>query len=110
MGTTLYYYKYELGKIIRKKWKLLDSEWELCKKYFNNKCAYCGKETEKLFRDHFENKSMGTINNLIPSCISCNSSKGKKNFYNWFTVNNPIYNDERFDKIIQWINIDSKIL
>jgi HNH endonuclease len=110
----LVFYNQPIIKIFNKRklkaWKILDSEWEWCKQFFDNKCAYCGASAGKLSKDHFENNGSNNIDNLIPACAFCNGCKGRKNFYNWFTENNPVYSKDRFNKIIQWISTDSKLL
>jgi len=61
-------------------------EWVNTKLYFNNRCAYCGKELP-LAQEHFIALSRGggyTVNNIIPSCKSCNSSKGNREFKVWY--------------------------
>jgi len=76
-------------RIARK--KLLPSnltfeQWENTKDYFGNRCAYCGKELP-LTQEHLIPVSKGggyTVNNIIPSCQSCNSSKHSKDFFEWY--------------------------
>lgn len=51
----------------------------------NGKCAYCGAclEITGTHIDHMTPKSRGgcnSIENLVPSCPSCNTSKGTKTF------------------------------
>lgn len=61
-------------------------EWEECKAYFDHKCAYCG-EDKKLTYDHFIPFSNGgsfKVDNIIPACSTCNSSKSNKSFEQWF--------------------------
>lgn len=70
-------------------------EWDDCKSFFNNKCAYCGKE-EKLTVDHYiplaNEKCLGTvIENVVPACISCNSSKHKKDAVEWINEKNDLH-------------------
>ena len=63
-------------------------QWENAKNYFNNKCAYCGKELP-LTQDHLiplSKYGSYTHNNIIPACISCNCSKGNKDFLAWYPV------------------------
>ncbi|MCY6372437.1 HNH endonuclease [Clostridium ganghwense] len=65
---------------------LNDKQWEQIKRYFNNRCAYCGKEAP-LTQEHFIPLSKGgeyTINNIIPSCTSCNCSKKDRDFFEWY--------------------------
>jgi 5-methylcytosine-specific restriction endonuclease McrA len=53
-------------------------------------CTYCGKMT-KLTVDHFVPVSKGgnnDINNLIPCCPPCNSSKNAHNPIQWIMDNN----------------------
>jgi len=46
---------------------------------------------------------------MIKSCINCNSSKRKKNFEEWYNINNPRHSIEKYDKIIKWIIKDHKL-
>lgn len=53
---------------------------------FDYKCAYC-QASNNLSLDHFIPISKGgpdCLSNVIPSCQSCNSSKGKSDPLNWF--------------------------
>ena len=93
----------------RSKKKELDSkynlkDWNKAKKFFNNRCAYCEKE-EKLTQEHFIPLSKGgeyTVNNIIPACQSCNSSKGNKDFFKWYK-NYEFYSEERENKILKYL-------
>ena len=79
-------------------------EWNECKKFFNNKCAYCGKEMKNLTQDHFiplSSEGEYTKYNIIPCCRSCNSSKHDKNFYEWY-INYPFYSKSRIEKIEEY--------
>lgn len=61
-------------------------QWEQIKKDFNHACCYCGEELP-LEQEHFiPVTSYGAydINNIIPACRSCNSSKGSKDFAVWY--------------------------
>lgn len=85
-------------------------EWVLCKEHFSINgmicCAYCGKQISRATQDHiipFEQGGENIKNNIVPSCISCNASKGTKNMHEWFTQQ-PFYSKEREDKIIAYIN------
>lgn len=80
-------------------------EWESCKKFFHNKCAYCGTE-EKLTQEHFIPLSKGgeyTINNIIPACKSCNCSKQDKDFFDWYKLTD-FYSPKREQKILRYLN------
>lgn len=61
-------------------------QWEDTKKYFNNRCCYCGGD-EKLTQDHFVPLSKNgeyTYHNIVPACTSCNLSKGDRLFHEWY--------------------------
>lgn len=56
------------------------TEWREKCALFANLCAYCG-EARRLYRDHKIPLSRGgsdDITNIVPSCGSCNSSKGAR--------------------------------
>lgn len=61
-------------------------QWNATKLHFNNKCAYCG-EDKKLTIEHFVPVSkLGelSVENILPVCSRCNSSKGGRVFSAWF--------------------------
>lgn len=58
---------------------LTSQQWELIKSIFRGKCAYCGKKTTRLEKEHIIPLSQGgglTLRNIVPACRSCNSKKG----------------------------------
>ena len=62
------------------------SQWQTIKIIFKNRCAYCGKE-KPLEQEHVIPLSKGgeyTVNNIIPCCKSCNSSKNNRDFIEWY--------------------------
>lgn len=80
-------------------------QWEKCKEYFNNRCAYCGAEMP-LTQDHFIALSKGgeyTSNNIIPSCQRCNSSKSNKDFFEWYPKS-KYYSKEKEEKILKYLH------
>lgn len=80
-------------------------EWDKIKNDFRNKCAYCGKELP-LTQEHFIALSKGgeyTVNNIVPACQSCNSSKNNKDFFIWFPKFRH-YSKEREKKILEYLN------
>lgn len=59
------------------------NQWLQTVKYFNNRCAYCGKllNYNSTHLDHFIPVSNGgtfIYKNILPSCQECNQSKSKK--------------------------------
>ena len=82
-----------------------EEEWNQTKISFDNKCAYCGK-LEKLTQDHLIPLSKGgeyTINNIIPACSSCNSSKRNRDFFKWYPLHKH-YSKQRENKILNYLN------
>jgi len=84
----IYHLSNQKRKAIKRKLPntLTMQQWEKIKSDFNNKCAYCGEE-KPLAQEHFIALSKGgeyTVNNIIPVCKSCNSSKRDRNFFEWY--------------------------
>lgn len=97
---------------------LTTEEWLEIKNKFNNSCAYCGlSEIEHieiykqvLHQDHFIALTNGggyEFDNIIPSCASCNASKGNKEFFEWYS-DNINFNNERFNFINQHLITDNQ--
>jgi len=87
---------------------LTTKQWENIKLHFNNKCCYCNKELP-LAQEHFLAVTKGgdyTLNNIIPSCQSCNSSKGNRNFFEWYP-NNKSYNKKREKYILEFLHYNN---
>jgi len=56
-------------------------EWEAKKQEFNYRCAYCGRRSIELTKDHIVPLTKGgtdSIDNIVPACEYCNKSKGTK--------------------------------
>jgi len=80
-------------------------QWDYIKQYFENKCAYCNRELP-LTQEHFIALSKGgeyTHNNIIPSCISCNSSKRDNDFFAWYPKYKH-YSKNREKQILKFLN------
>ena len=63
---------------------LTDGEWNAIKNFYDHSCAYCGIQPEKLVRCRIEPVSKGgglTAQNVVPSCISCSTSKKHRVIY-----------------------------
>lgn len=65
------------------------ADWLKSKLVWKSRCAYCGRRAKRLTRDHFipliDPKCPGTVPwNIVPACVSCNSSKGKRDPHEWF--------------------------
>lgn len=58
---------------------LTEKEWSEILKRHDYSCAYCGKKTKKLQREHWIPLVKGggyTSDNIVPACRSCNCKKG----------------------------------
>ena len=61
-------------------------EWELILETNNHWCVYCYAKDAPLQQEHIVPLSMGreyTIDNIVPACGPCNSSKGNKLLIRW---------------------------
>lgn len=79
-------------------------QWNEIKQHFNNRCCYCG-QAKKLEMEHFIPLSKGgeyTINNIVPSCKSCNSSKFNYDFFEWYPQK-EFYSKERKEFILKYL-------
>lgn len=85
-------------------------QWDNCLKQFEDKCAYCGKR-KKLSQEHFVPLDKGgeySLNNIIPACGSCNSSKRNADFFEWYPLQ-PFYSKTREKKILTYLNYKGDI-
>ena len=109
--------KYREYRELHKTHIITKKEWELCKEYFNNQCAYCGVPIEEHFnkfagemrwtdfhKEHVNHEGSNDLSNCIPSCKICNSSKHTEGLEMWYTKDKEFYSEERLGKIYKWIN------
>ncbi|MCA1021587.1 HNH endonuclease [Halobacillus litoralis] len=104
--------EYNQYRKMNKHHDITDEEWESCKKYFGYACAYCGiTENEsielygqRLHKDHFHHMGSNEIDNCIPACKVCNSSKNDHDFYEWFQ-RPDIFDLDKFEVIDGWLSI-----
>ena len=67
---------------------ITDEEWFTCLNHFNNSYAYCGlseQEQYKLYneqfhREHVIHDGSNYIDNCIPACTRCNTSKSNSEY------------------------------
>ena len=89
---------------------LTANQWALTVEYFGNKCAYCGNGGP-LVQDHFIPIHAGgeySHNNIIPSCVRCNSHKSAKNFFTWYPTF-KCYSKKRETKILKYLGYTNGI-
>ncbi len=94
-----------INKVIEKDFTLKD--WKNCLKYFDDRCAYCGADEDKITMDHLipVKKLGGTIkNNIVPACRSCNSSKNKYDFNDWY-AKQEFHSENRKQRINNYITL-----
>lgn len=102
---------YNLKRNMNKKHDITDEEWFACLDYFNNSCAYCGlpeEDQHKLYsesfhREHVIHTGNNYIDNCVPSCTACNSSKYDKEFNEWYNEENKVFSKRRLSKIVNWM-------
>lgn len=71
---------------------------------FDSRCAYCGT-SERITLDHFIPLDKGgthTPSNVIPACLSCNSSKRNHEAYEWYSKK-PFFTKKRWKKIRNYV-------
>jgi 5-methylcytosine-specific restriction endonuclease McrA len=93
-------------------------EWESCKLYFNNSCSYCGiseidaknKYKNNLHKEHVDHNGANDLSNCVPACKSCNGSKNTKELNEWYNKDNKNFNQERLNKIYNWLEKDYKLI
>ena len=81
-----------------------------CWEVFNYQCAYCGiseneskeKYKERLHQEHVDNEGYNDLRNDIPACKMCNDRKNTFTLSEWYNKDNPVFTQERYDKIIWW--------
>jgi len=64
---------------------LTETQWKTLLAKYDGHCAYCGKEA-KLTLDHVIPLIQGgkhSIDNVVPACLHCNSSKGARTPEQW---------------------------
>ena len=92
-----FYQQRRKSKMKKIQYSLSVKEWQQIKDFFNHCCAYCGKPSKRLTQEHFIPVSRNgeyTKHNIIPACLSCNSSKRDKPFEEWYPEQ-PFYSKER---------------
>lgn len=88
-----------------------EKDWIICKEFFEYRCGYCGmtevehkdKHHQQLHKEHAYNEGDNGISNCVPSCVSCNSAKKKVDWIDWYIPDNPKYEQQRYNKIVEWL-------
>jgi len=103
-----------------KKHTISNKEWEACKNYFKDEqgewsCAYCGmsedknklKYNQQLHKEHVDCEGKGNLQNCVPSCVKCNTSKHKDDIKEWY-IKQEFFTEEKLNKIYKWVHEDYK--
>ena len=88
------------------------TDWEETLEAFDNRCAYCGKKSKNLTKEHIVpvTKSGHFIKgNIIPACKSCNSSKGNRRMRFWYQKQ-EFFTIERYKKIVEWQEDEKQVM
>lgn len=120
-----YFLQYNKNRKMNKTHEITEKEWASCKSYFHNSCAYCGLQEDDhyiiykgelrktdLHKEHVVHDGSNGLDNCVPSCRDCNSSKWAFKLEEWYTENNPFYHHyshEKLVKISKWLNEDYKL-
>jgi len=91
------------------------NKWKECLEFFGNSCAYCGMSEEEhkdkynqvLHKEHVDHNGSNGIDNCVPSCKICNSSKHTSEMEEWYS-SKSFFSKRRLNKIHKWININTK--
>lgn len=106
--------EYNENRKMNKTHEISKQEWKMCKKYFNDSCAYCGiteDDARKLYgqvlhKEHVEHEGSNDLSNCIPACKSCNSQKHTYELTEWYSENNDKFDQVKLNKIIKWLKED----
>jgi predicted DNA-binding protein YlxM (UPF0122 family) len=87
-------------------------EWNDTLNVLGHECIYCNiseedakkKYGQKLHKDHAYNNGSNGIDNCILACKSCNCTKHTKDWDEWFTPENPIYDEVNYNRIKAWLD------
>jgi 5-methylcytosine-specific restriction endonuclease McrA len=98
--------------------KISESDWEFIKEYFDWSCAYCGLTdieskiiyNQYLHKDHVYHDGSNEIDNCVPACRHCNTSKHNRDLLEWYSEDKPYYSKERLDKVTKWVTEDFMLI
>lgn len=82
-----------------------EKDWIRCIEHFNNECCYCGAVVDKPTMEHFIPLSKGgefSPKNILPACLSCNSSKHVNSFEEWYP-RQDFHSVKRENKILNYL-------
>lgn len=101
--------------------KINKKEWTSCKEYFDNECSYCGLPLKEHYnkvagelkhtdfhKEHVNCNGSDGLNNCVPSCKRCNTSKHTENMEEWYK-RQVFFDEDKLNKIYHWINEDYEV-
>ena len=112
---------YITNKLQHSTHNIIDKEWNSCKNYFNNCCAYCGLpitehyrmysgqlQKSDLHKEHVDHYGTNGLENCVPACLNCNSQKWEFTLDEFYNTENKNYTELRYNKILKWLHGDYK--
>jgi hypothetical protein len=93
-----------------------NKEWHDCKRFFDFKCAYCGRKEDEnrelfgcqLHKEHAHYDGVNDLSNCVPACQECNSEKHIFALDDWYNSDNIKYTQIRYNRIQKWLQEDYK--
>lgn len=86
---------------------LTEQDWLDALEYFDNSCAYCGCDNERLFQEHvipLSKDGYYTRSNIIPGCRKCNNNKTNYDMETWYR-RQPFFSELRLKKIYKYTGL-----
>jgi len=100
-----------LREIVAPRQTMPTKQWEALRAEFNNKCAYCEqiatKENRGIVPDHLTPVTRyGELvaGNTVPSCQTCNDSRGEKEWRPFIREKYPEHAETRIAKIEEYMH------
>lgn len=62
-----------------------------------------------LHKEHVDHEGSNKLDNCVPSCQSCNSSKHVYSLEEWYTKDNQNFDEDRLSKIHNWLFEDYRL-
>ena len=106
---------YNKNRRLNKTHSISNDDWNRCLYFFDNSCAYCGmtmldhknRFNQSLHKEHVDSSGGNGIDNCVPSCKICNSSKWEFDMEEWYKLQ-EFFDIEKLEKVNRWIQKPNK--